>query len=115
MKEEPTLGSLWAEIISLRAVLTEEITVLKRRGQDKAKCESEYRKGLAIKILKERANGVPVTIISDICRGDKEIAALKLERDIAQTLYEVCQQAIYKTKMEIGILDRQMQAERKGL
>ena len=106
---------LWNEISTLRATLDLEITTLKSRGKKKAQCEAEYRKGLAIKILKERANGVPVTIISDICRGDKEIAALKLERDIAETLYEVCQQAIYKTKMEIGVVDRQMQAERKGL
>lgn len=108
---------LWNEISTLRAVLTEEITVLKARGKKKAQCEAEYRKSLAIKMLKERTkdNPTPVTILSDICRGDKEIAALKLERDIAETLYEVCQQAIYKTKIEIGVLDRQMQAERKGL
>ena len=39
-------------------------------------------------MLRLRAEGVPVTIISDLCRGNEKIADLKLKRDIAETLYE---------------------------
>ena len=87
---------------------------LKKRGISKAKAEAEYRIALAEKILIERDNNVPVTIINDICRGDRKIAKLKMERDIADTLYESCLQAIYATKLEMNIINDMMMAERKG-
>jgi hypothetical protein len=88
---------------------------MKKRGQAKAKAESLYRVELATQILKEREIGTPVTIINDICRGHKKIAKLKMERDIADILYDTCLQKIYQTKMEISIIENQMNAERKGL
>lgn len=87
---------------------------LKKRGISKAKAEAEYRTALAEKILIERDKGTPVTIINDVCRGDREIAKLKMERDIAETLYESCLQAIYATKLEMNIINDMMMAERKG-
>ena len=96
-------------------MLTTAISEMKKAGISKAKAESEYRIALATKMLKERESGTPVTIINDICRGSKEIASLKMERDIAETLYDSCLQKIYQTKMEIGIIENQMNAERKGL
>lgn len=87
---------------------------LKKRGINKAKAEAEYRTALAEKILIERDEGMPVTIINDVCRGDKRIAKLKMERDIAETLYETCLQAIYATKLEMNIINDMMMAERKG-
>jgi hypothetical protein len=55
-----------------------------------------------------------VTIISDICRGNKAIAKLKLERDIANTLYETVFEKIRISKMELNILDNQLRSEWKG-
>ena len=87
---------------------------LKKRGISKAKAEADYRTALAEKILIERDEGTPVTIINDICRGDREIAKLKMERDIAETLYETCLEAIRATKLEMNIIRDFMDAERKG-
>jgi len=64
--------------------------------------------------LIQRDAGMPVTIISDICRGKAEIAKLKFERDFAETLYETCLQKIYQCKIEMGIIEEQMRAERRG-
>ena len=88
---------------------------MKKRGMSKAKAESEYRVALAKKMLIERKSGTPVTIINDICRGSKDIANKKMDRDVADVLYDTCLQKIYQTKMEIGIIENQMNAERKGL
>ena len=52
-----------------------------------------------------------MTIISDICRGDAEIARLRLERDIAQTVYESAKEAIQGYKLQIRILDAQLERE----
>lgn len=95
--------------------MTFAIEELKKRGINKAKAECDYRIALVGKMLKERENGTPVTIINDICRGTKEIATLKMERDVADVLYDTCLQKIYQTKMEINIIENQMNAERKGL
>jgi hypothetical protein len=65
------------------------------------------------KILEERAKGTPVTIISDVCRGDPEVAKLRLERDIAKTVYESAQEAINGYKLQIRILDAQVEREWK--
>lgn len=69
---------------------------------------------LAKEILIQRENKIPVTIISDICRGDKHIAKLKLERDIAEVMHESVLQRLYATKLELQILDNQYRMMMKG-
>ena len=97
-----------------RQELNAAIQILKERGIDKAKAENKYRMELSKEILIQRDNKIPVTIISDICRGKKEIAKLKLDRDIADIMYESVMQRIYATKLELQILDNQIKAEWKG-
>lgn len=108
------MQDLMIEMRELRNTLTLAINELKKRGREKAKAEQEYRVALAKEILIQRDEGMPVTIISDICRGKAEIAKLKFERDFAETLYETCLQKIYQCKIEMGIIEEQMRAERRG-
>ena len=82
-----------------------------KRGQDYAKAEYDYRVALAEKILQERANGMPVTIIGDICRGDKKVAKLKMERDIAEVVYKSAGEAINNFKLQIRVIDAQISRE----
>ena len=98
-----------------RQRLNYAIKELKTRGQAKAKAERDYRVALAKKMLELRAEGTPVTIISDLCRGDEEIARLKMERDIAESLYESNMQFIYSTKLNIDIIQNQINNEIKGV
>ena len=115
MTDQVTGQDLINELRALRDTLSLAIEKLKERGKAKAKAENGYRIALRKLILEERDKGTPVTIISDICRGHEEIAKLKMNRDIAETLYETAQQKIYATKLELGIVERQLEAERKGL
>lgn len=62
--------------------------------QKAAQAEHDYRVALASKILEMRADGHPATIMSDVCRGNKHIAKLKLDRDIAQGMSDANLQAI---------------------
>jgi hypothetical protein len=84
---------------------------LGRRGEAKAKAEQNYRVALAKMILKERDKGTPVTIISDLCRGDKEIAKLKFERDVAEVMFSSAMEAIQTFKLAIRMLDAQISRE----
>ena len=106
---------LTAEFNKQRELLDVAIRELKRRGQVKAQAEHDYKVAQTKKMYLLREDGQPVTIISDLVKGDPEIADLRMKRDLGKTLYESNQQKIYQLKMEIGIIERQMDNERKGL
>jgi len=83
-------------------------------GRANAKAEGAYRVALAKKILVERDKGTPVTIISDICRGDRGIAELKFRRDVAEVMYQVALETINVYKIEARQIEAQIEREWKG-
>ena len=99
------------EIGAKSALLDAAIKQLGIRGRAYAQAEHDYRISMRKKILEERSKGTPVTIISDLCRGDPEVAKLRLERDIALTIYESAKEAIQSIKLQIRILDNQVSRE----
>lgn len=107
------MQDLIQEMNEIRQQLNAAIHILKERGTTKAQAEHDYRIALAQEILTQRDAGQPVTIINDICRGDKAIAKLKLNRDIADVLYDTAYEKIRTLKMELSILDNQYRAEWK--
>lgn len=101
------MQELWQKSKLLDAAIGE----LKSRGKAYAQAERDYRVELSKQILMERDKGTPVTIISDICRGDQEIARMKFERDVAETVYKSAIEAINGYKLQIRILDAQIERE----
>lgn len=108
------MQDLMIELKKQLKTLDQAIVALVDRGKEKAEAERDYRVALQKEILIQRDAGMPVTIIGDICRGKAEIADLKMKRDIADTMYDTCMQKIYSCKINIGILEGLMAAERKG-
>ena len=84
-----------------------------RYGKAFAKAEQDYRIALAEKILAEREKGTPVTIMSDICRGDRTIAGLRLRRDIGEVMYDTAKESVNVYKLNIKMQDNQIQREWK--
>lgn len=93
------------------ALLDAAINQLGKRGAAAAEAERIYKIALAKKILEERANGIPATIVSDVCRGNPEIAKLRFQRDCAEVVYKSAIEAINSYKLQIRILDNQIQRE----
>lgn len=87
------------------------ISELKRRGKSYAEAERDYRVAVAKTILTQREQGTPVTVISDICRGDPAIAKLRFERDCAEVVYKSALEAIQAIKLQIRLLDNQVSRE----
>lgn len=108
------MQDIYNEINTKRAEMNAAIKLLGVRGKEKAQAENIYRMELAKEMLIQRDNKIPVTIISDICRGNKTIAKLKLDRDIAEVMWESVMQRLYATKLELQILDNQMRMIYKG-
>jgi hypothetical protein len=99
------------ELLEKTKILSTAILKLKERGKKAAETESEYRIALASKLLELRSAGHPVTIIGDIARGNRDIAMLKLARDIAETEYNVAMEFINVTKLQIKIIENQVNRE----
>lgn len=106
-------ADLIQEVGAKSALLDTAIRQLGIRGRAYAQAERDYRLAMRKKILEERANGTPVTIISDLCRGDPDVAKLRFERDTALTVYESAKEAIQTYKLQIRILDAQIEREWK--
>ena len=102
---------LFIELQHKISLLDTALGELGKRGNKHAEVEMNYRVKLAEKILIEREKGTPVTIISDICRGDKEIARLKFERDCAEVSFKASLEAINVFKIQIKSLEAQMDRE----
>ncbi len=85
---------------------------LAQRGADKAESERAYRVALAKKELYERSeNHTPVSIMSDICRGDENVAALKVKRDCSDSLYDATKETIYLAKIRARLINDQINRE----
>lgn len=105
------MADLVTEIMDKSRMLDVAISELKRRGQKYAEAERDYRVALAKQMLLERDNGMPVTIISDICKGKSEIATLRFNRDCAEVLYKSAMEAINSMKLQIRLMDSQLDRE----
>ena len=104
-------ADLISEIGAKSSLLDAAVKQLGVRGKAYAQAERDYKVALAQKIMQERERGTPVTIISDICKGDSEIARLRFERDCAEVVYKSAMEAIQSIKLQIRIIDAQIERE----
>lgn len=95
----------------LNSLLTSALTEYKRRGKEYARAYANYRKMLAQELLRLKAEGMPATIAYDIARGKEEIANAKEQEIITECLYKSCQEAINTYKLQIKILQEQINKE----
>ena len=96
------------KIEELNNLLTSALSEYKKRGQDYAKAYRDYRVKVAQKLLELKAEGMPVTISYDIARGNEEVAKAKEQEIITECLYKSCQEAILTYKLQIKILQAQI-------
>lgn len=101
----------YLKLQQLMAALDEELTNYRNAGYQLADNEAEYRMALNIKILAERTRGTPVTIINDLCRGDREIAYLRKLRDSSKVEYDACREKINTLKLGIRVMNDQIARE----
>lgn len=99
------------ELWRINDLLTKALEQYKARGIEYAKAYSTYRKLVAKELLKLKAEGMPATIAYDIARGKDEIADAKEQEIIAETLYKSCQEAINTFKLQIKIIQEQINKE----
>lgn len=105
---------LITEIERLRKELNDTVGKLQKAGYEKAKAEYTYRIALAKELLINKDKGLAATLNNDVSRGNEEIAKLKFNRDVAETNYEATLEKLRAIKIELGIVERQIEATRRG-
>lgn len=101
----------WAELVELDRELGESVEAMRNAGCQLAENERAYRVRLAQRIAEERAHGMPVSVVGDVCRGDPEVADLKLSRDCSEALYKAAQEAINVRKLRVRVVSAQIERE----
>lgn len=102
---------LWQEIQTEMTLADRAVRELRPRGAAKAQTERDYRMALSKRLTVLRAEGAAVTHLLDIAKGEPEIAKLRFERDIADSLYQSALEAINVQKLKIRILENQYARE----
>ena len=102
---------LYLEVQEKLAMLDEALRQSKKRGQEYAQTEHDYRIALAQQELIERDKGMPATLVSDLARGTQKIARLKMQRDIAESMYRAALEAINVYKLQAKIINDQIDRE----
>lgn len=102
---------LYDELILEKSKLDSALRTLRKNGTTLAQAEHDYKVELSKKVLQMRDDGMPATLINLVIYGEKDIARLRLNRDIAQTTYEANQEAINICKLKMRLIESQIARE----
>ena len=118
------MQDLQKELYSQRKLLTECISYMKKVSRKLGKAEYDYRLALTKAEIALKVNGYEGeygktescawTMVGEIARGLPEVAELRLQRDLLKGDLEATMQKIYQCKIEIDLLQREIEAMRKG-
>ena len=85
---------------------------LRETGTEYAEAERDYKITLRQEALKLRNDDkLPVTLIQQIVYGVPEVAEKRFKRDVKEAIYKSNQEAINVLKLQIRIMENQIQRE----
>lgn len=88
------------------------IKKLRETGTEYAEAERDYKITLRQEALKLRAEkGMPVTLIQQVVYGVPEVADKRFKRDVKEAIYKANQEAINSIKLQIRVIESQLQRE----
>lgn len=94
---------------------TQELQVslkqLRKTGTKYAEAERDYKILLRQEVLKLRDEGQAIGVISLTCYGIPKVAEARFKRDVAEAIYKANQEAINTLKLEIRLIESQIQRE----
>lgn len=100
------------QLNDLSLKLTQGIKLMGRYGREYAEAERAYKVELSKQALVLRERGMPVTLIDKVIYG--KVADKRFERDTAEVMYKTAQEHINAIKLQIRILDNQIDREYRG-
>ena len=100
-------NDLQSQVDSLQISLEQ----LRKTGKEYAEAEKDYKVLLRQEVLKLRAEGEAIGVISLICYGIPKVAEARFKRDVAEAKYKANQEAINTYKLKIRLIENQLQRE----
>ena len=102
---------LYNELNNLISKLDVSVKSLRKTGSEYAKAYTDYRVALAKELMILKEEGYAITLAGDIARGKPEIAKLKFKEISSEAIYKANQEAINSTKLQIKIIQNQIDKE----
>lgn len=87
---------------------------LRINGTELAKAERDYKVLLRQECLKLRDEGMAIGMIDKVCYGIPTVAEARFKRDVAQTTYDANQDFINSIKLQLRLLESQIQRDYEG-
>ena len=91
--------------------LDNALELLRQNGIKLAEAEKNYKILLRQECLKLKDGGMAIGMIDKTCYGIPEVARLRFERDVADTMYKASLECINSIKLQMRILENQIQRE----
>ena len=102
---------MWHEIQETMGKAEQSLSEYKRLNEDYARKEYLYRTALSKRLVQRKAEGYAVTNLSDIVRGEEDIARLKFDRDIAEGLKNSAEKGTDFYKLYAKLMESQTSRE----
>ena len=99
------------ELEKLRDELNKSVESLRVKGEELSKAEHDYKVALSYYSIDLKNRGYSASMIDKVVYGYKGVAALRMKRDTAQTLYDVNKEQINIIKLNIRIVMTQLQLD----
>ena len=102
---------LYNELKAKLEQLSASLKKLRQTGSEYAKTERDYKILLRQEVLKLRNEGEAIGVIQLTCYGIPSVAEARFKRDVAEAIYKANQEAINTLKLEIRLIESQLQRE----
>ena len=84
---------------------------LRVSGTAYAEAERDYKILLRTECLKLRDDGMAIGLIDKTCYGIPAVAEARFKRDVAECVYKANMEAINSTKLQMRLIESQIQRE----
>ncbi len=91
--------------------LDDSVKRLRVNGTAYAQAEKDYKILLRQECLKLRDEGMAIGMIDKTCYGILSVAEARFKRDVAQATYQANQEAINSIKLELRLIEGQINRE----
>lgn len=99
------------ELFNKTKMLTPAIKRLAEEGESYAAKERDYKIMLRQWALKLRESDMAIGMIDKVVYGIPEVANLRFERDVAESLYKTALEYLNTLKLEIRVIQTQLDKE----
>lgn len=80
-------------------------------GSKYAQAEHDYKVEVSKEVMRLKADGQAATLINLIVYGQPQVAKLRLQRDLAEVMYNACTEQINSTKLVIKVMESQLKMD----